>query len=225
MKKSLIIYSLMAFFAVGASCSKDTPINEAPTQVQLIYPSKDLLCINNNINFDWSDATDPENDDIEYNIIIASDRAMTNDVQSLTVVSSEALISLEKETAYYWKVESIDINNEIGSSSEIFAFFTSGDGIENYAPFTAEAISPLNEASVAAGSVNLNWNGSDTNSEDTLTYQLFFGENSAIEVESDLTESSYTITSEPGKTYFWKVNTIDQHGAKSIGQTWSFTVN
>jgi hypothetical protein len=30
---------------------------------------------------------------------------------------------------------------------------------------------------------------------------------------------------ESAKTYYLKVNTIDQDGAKSIGQVWSFTVN
>ncbi len=226
MKKSLMKYSLLVFFLIGVSCSKDAPVNKAPTQVQLIYPSKDLLCIDNRINFDWSDATDAENDDIEYNIIVATDRAITNDVQSLTVLSSQALIELEKRTAYYWKVEAVDANNEIGTSSEIYAFFTTGDGVQNFAPFSAEAVTPLNEASVTAGSVNLDWNGSDTNSGDVLTYQLYFGEGSSIsEIESDLTESSYTVNAEAGKAYSWKVNTIDQHGAKSIGQTWIFTVN
>jgi len=33
------------------------------------------------------------------------------------------------------------------------------------------------------------------------------------------------VTVSSGKTYFWKVNVKDQNEAKSIGQTWSFTVD
>ena len=39
------------------------------------------------------------------------------------------------------------------------------------------------------------------------------------------THARNEVTVETGKTYYWKVNTIDNSGAKSIGQVWSFTVN
>lgn len=221
-----MIVVFVSFSLSNIQCSKSTPENQAPSAVQLIYPTANLLCIDNNIVFDWSNATDPDNDDIQYNIVIASDRAMTNIVESRTVVNSQFTVTLSKAQAFYWTVNALDINNNQGTTSEVFAFFTKGEGTDNYAPFTSELLTPENNGQVNAGDVNLTWNAADSNTGDTLTYEVYFGENSTLTLQDDtLTNKSYSVSVESGKTYSWKVNVVDQNGAKSIGQTWSFTVN
>lgn len=225
MRKLIIIIVFVSFCLLNIQCSK-TPENQAPSTVELIYPTANLLCIDNNILFDWGSATDPENDAIEYNIIIASDRAMSNIVENRTVGISQVSITLSKAQAYYWTVNALDVNNNQGSTSETFAFFTKGEGVANYAPFTAELLTPENNSQVNAGSVNLTWNAADSNDGDTLTYQVYFGENSTLTLQDDnLTTKSFIVTVESGKTYSWKVNVVDQNGAKSIGQTWTFSVD
>ena len=85
---------------------------------------------------------------------------------------------------------------------------------------------PEIDSSVAAGTISLNWKGADTNTDDVLSYELFFGE--TIDpplVSSDLTSETSDIAVESGKTYYWKVNTLDNFGAKTIGQVWNFSVN
>ena len=69
MKKILISIVLVFASFVSIQCSKD-PKNRAPSAVNLIYPSQNLLCIENTITFNWSEAIDPENDALEYNIIM-----------------------------------------------------------------------------------------------------------------------------------------------------------
>ncbi len=225
MRKLIIIIVFVSFCLLNIQCSK-TPENQAPSAVELIYPTANLLCIDNNILFDWGSATDPENDAIEYNIIIASDRAMSNIVENRTVGISQVSITLSKAQAYYWTVNALDVNNNQGSTSETFAFFTKGEGVANYAPFTAELLTPENNSQVNEGSVNLTWNAADSNDGDTLTYQVYFGENSTLTLQDDtLTTKSFIVTVESGKTYSWKVNVVDQNGAKSIGQTWTFSVD
>jgi len=55
---------------------------------------------------------------------------------------------------------------------------------------------------------------------------LFFGELDPAElIETDLSEDNYDVTVISGKTYYWKVDTTDDSGLKTIGQTWMFTVN
>ena len=98
MKKILISIVLVFASFVSIQCSKD-PKNRAPSAVNLIYPSQNLLCIENTITFNWSEAIDPENDALEYNIIIAKDRAMTNIIENETTTSSELTFILEKQTA------------------------------------------------------------------------------------------------------------------------------
>ena len=225
--KRLFIMPVLVFLCVlNIQCSKDEK-NKAPTAVNLIYPTQNLLCTDNTINFNWSKATDPENDALEYNLIIATDRAMTNVIENSTITNLQTTVSLEKQTAYYWKVDALDINNKQGTSSEIFAFFTKGEGVLNYAPFSAELVSPENNSNQStATSISLTWDAVDINTTDILTYELYFGENSTLTlIDDSLSDKSYTVSVESGKSYFWKVNVKDQNGAKSIGQTWSFTVN
>jgi hypothetical protein len=225
MKKILISIVLVFASFVSIQCSKD-PKNRAPSAVNLIYPSQNLLCIENTITFNWSEAIDPENDALEYNIIIATDRAMTNIIENETTTSSELTFILEKQTAYYWKVDALDVKNNQGTESEIFAFYTKGEGVLNYAPFASELVSPENNGQVNATSVSLTWEAADADTDDILSYELYFGENSDLNLMDDtLTEKSYTVSVESGKTYSWKVNVKDQNEAKSIGQTWTFTVN
>lgn len=226
MQRVFIITVIIAFFLLHTQCAKD-PKNEVPTAVGLIYPTNNLLCVDNAITFNWSKATDPENDELAYNLLIATDRTMTNIVENTTIAGLQSTISLDKETAYYWRVDALDVNNNQGTSSEVYAFYTKGDGVVNYAPFTSEIVSPMhNSEQSATTSIELVWDAADPNTTDTLTYELFFGENTSLTLFSDaLSTTSQTVTVQSGKTYSWKVNVKDQNGAKSIGQTWSFTVN
>jgi len=200
MKKILISIVLVFASFVSIQCSKD-PKNRAPSAVNLIYPSQNLLCIENTITFNWSEAIDPENDALEYNIIIATDRAMTNIIENETTTSSELTFILEKQTAYYWKVDALDVKNNQGTESEIFAFYTKGEGVLNYAPFASELVSPENNGQVNATSVSLTWEAADADTDDILSYELYFGENSDLNLMDDtLTEKSYTVSVESGKT-------------------------
>ncbi|PQJ79370.1 hypothetical protein [Polaribacter porphyrae] len=224
MRKALLIFAFVCFTYL--SCSKKQAVNNPPSSVNLIFPTDNLLCINNTIPFNWSNATDPEDDDLEYNLIIAKDRALTNVVENRTIATSAVTITLEKGTAYYWKVDAVDANNNQSTASSTSAFFTKGEGVANHAPFTSELLTPQNNTSVAAGTVNLTWNGGDADATDTLTYELYFGEGSNLSLIDDaISDKTYLVTIDAGKTYSWKVNVKDQNGAKSIGQTWSFAVN
>jgi hypothetical protein len=225
MKNILIITVLVFFSFLNTKCSKKYK-NQVPSAVNLMYPAQNLLCIDTTITFEWSEAIDPENDVLEYNIIIATDRDMTNIIENKMTTSSQFTVTLEKKTAYYWKVDALDIDNNQGTESEIFAFYTKGEGVLNYAPFTSELVSPENNGQVNATSVSLTWDAADTNAGDTLTYELYFGENSSLTLIDDtLIVKSQAVSIESGKSYSWKVNVKDQDGAKSIGQIWSFTVN
>ncbi|WP_166387965.1 hypothetical protein [Polaribacter sp. 11A2H] len=226
MRKAIIILNLCTICFLAVSCSSKDDENKAPSIVQLEYPTKDLLCIDHTISFNWSDAIDLENDAIEYTIIIAKDRQLTDVVENRTVSASELTVTLEKSVAYYWQVNAIDVDNNQESNSEIFSFYTKGDGVTNYAPFMADLQSPENNGNVTEGTVDLVWEASDINTADTLTYELFFGEDATlISIDNTLTIKSYSVSVVSGKTYSWQVNVTDNVGAKSIGQVFTFTVD
>lgn len=225
MNKRIITIIFICFGFIYVSCSKEAP-NQPPNSFQLIYPTQNLLCIENTIAFNWSKAVDPEDDDLQYNIIIATDRDLTNIIENRTISNSQISITLEKATAYYWKVEALDVNNNQGTTSETYAFLTKGDAIQNYAPFTSELLTPSNGGEVTSDTTSLTWDAADANTNDTLTYEVFFGENDNLTLQDDnVTTKSYSVSVESGKSYSWRIDVKDQNGAKSIGQVWTFSVN
>lgn len=224
MKKAYIKSFLLMGLFLLVNCSKKA--NQAPSVVDLLFPSENLLCIENTIIFDWTEAIDPENDDLEYNLIVAKDRNFADVVENRTITNSQIEITLEKETAYYWKVDALDINNNLGSSSQVFAFYTKGDAEKNYVPFTSQLLTPNNNTIVSDGTLQLTWKAGDPNFNDVLSYEVFFGENTdPALVDNNVTTENFSVSVVSGRTYFWKVNVKDENGAKSIGQIWSFTVN
>jgi hypothetical protein len=225
--KKVVLFSLPLFVACGGS---KEPVNEAPTKVELISPVQNRLCIDNNVNFDWSDATDANNDAISYKVEFSTNRGMSVIIKTETVTSSQAQISLDKGVAHYWRVTPIDIKGLAGEPSSVFAFYTKGTGTINIVPFTANLVSPNNESELTATtvSVDLKWVGADSDNDvNTLKYDVFFDENTnpTTLIEENFSASLKNVTVATGKTYYWKVNTIDPSGAKSIGQAWSFKVN
>lgn len=236
MKMNFKLYTaLVSMVFIAASCSSSggddspppPPPNSAPSSVsQLVFPSSDLLCIDNSVAFQWGAATDADGDAITYKLVVGTDRPLTQIIEQRTVSQTTVTISLQTGTAYYWRVTAMDNQGAESDPSSTFAFYTEGDGVSNYAPFTAALNAPDNEGTVTAGTVNLSWTGGDTDPADTLSYELFFGETTdPALLQADLTQENFDATATAGTTYYWKVDTIDDHGVKTIGQIWSFSVN
>jgi len=231
--ETYIILGLFYVFAVSCGGSDDDPPapppppNLAPSVVEsLIYPTPDLLCIDNTVEFKWGNATDPENDAIKYKITVASDRELTNVVKQRLVATNSTVFTFEKGKALYWNMIAVDRKNNEGPASATQAFYTSGSGTTNHAPFTAVLVAPENKSTINFGTISLMWSGSDADIDDVLTYELFFGEsNNPSLKQANITDTSFDIAVETGKTYYWKVNSIDNSGVKTIGQVWEFLTN
>lgn len=213
---------------VLCGCSDDMKApNTAPAQVsQIVFPTDNLLCTDNTITFQWVASTDTDSETITYRIAVATNRDLTNIVEQRTVTTTNITLALQKGVAYYWNVTAIDDSENEAEPSATQAFFTSGPGITNYAPFTAALNAPLDESNVSAGTVNLDWTGSDTDTEDILVFDLYFGlETDPPLLQLGLTTQNIDLTAITGSTYYWRIDTIDDSGVKTIGQIWSFNTN
>ena len=174
--------------------------------------------------FTWSSGDDTESFDLA---ITNSD---TNQVTNRTnLTATTATVPLTRGHRYAWKVTSKNKGSQT-TASDTYKFYLAGDGEENAAPFSAEAIAPQPGSSVTAseaGTVTLEWEAADPDS-DTLTYTLLIdtvdGRQEAAEENIGLTTNTKEVPVETGTIYYWSVITSD--GSISVNSdVFSFRVN
>lgn len=211
----------------GSGTDKPTPPpvaeNKAPLVPTLVYPSANLLCIENAINFQWNASTDPDGDAVSYQIQIAKDNLFTQIVQSISNSSTSRDISLEKGVAYYWRVNAKDSKNLSSDYSSVYSFYTEGEGLSNYLPFSPEIVSPTLNTIVQEASATLEWSASDVDN-DPLTYDVYFGTDNppTAAVSTNQTANTVTVDVNSESNYYWKVVVKDDKGGQTIGQVWNF---
>jgi len=228
MKKYIYLAFISAFLI---SCeSDDAPseaANVAPTMPTLASPVNNKLCINNSVSFQWNAATDANNDAVIYQIQIAKDKEFSHIVMSGMSNATYQNFTLDKATAYYWRVKATDTKGMSSSYSAVYSFYTSGDGVINYLPFLPDLIAPELNALINPTAAQLKWTATDVDVNDKLVYDVYFGTTNppVDKISSDLTASSIDVTIVGSKEYFWKVVVKDNKGGETIGQTWRFRTN
>lgn len=227
----ILILSSLVFSCGGEKSEKPTPPpteNNAPTIPVLVYPTNNLLCIDNVLNFDWNASTDKDNDAITYQVQVATNSQFTQLAHTVTGSETLQMLSLEKGVAYYWRVKATDSKNLSSAYSSSNQFYTEGVGVSNHIPFSPELISPVFNEIVQTTTTTLKWAGNDVDTEDILTYDVYFGTNQAylLITSADQSETSFATPILTSSTnYYWKVVVKDGKGGQTIGQTWKFTTD
>ncbi len=70
----------LSLWFCGSGGGEPTPppvVNTAPTVPTLTYPTNNLLCIDNVLNFTWNASTDAEGGVITYEIQVSKDNLFT----------------------------------------------------------------------------------------------------------------------------------------------------
>jgi len=229
--KNLIYVAVISIslWSCGGGGDEPTPppVNTAPTVPTLTYPTNNLLCIDNVLNFQWSASTDGQGDAITYQIQVAKDNLFAQIAHSLTSTTTSKSITLEKGIAYYWRVKATDSKSAASNYSATFSFYTEGVGVTNHLPFSPVLVSPALNSVQTTATVNLQWTASDVDASDTLTYDVYFGTASPPTVVTSANQSAATLTKtvSASTTYYWKVVVKDSKGGQTIGQVWSFTTD
>ena len=214
----------------GTPTPTPTPI-AAPGKASLTLPENNKPCETGEVSgatasviFTWSTGEDTESFDLA---ITNSD---TNQVTNRTnLTATTATVPLTRGHRYSWKVTSKNEGTQT-TASDTYKFYLAGDGEENAAPFSAEAVYPQPGSSVTAseaGTVALEWEAADPDS-DTLTYTLLIdtvdGRQEATEKNTNLTTNTKEVSVEAGKIYYWSIITSD--GSISVtSDVFSFRVD
>lgn len=230
MKKIFLLALCINLFLT--SCSNDDdggnppePVaNTAPTTPVLNYPTNNLVCIENTINFQWDPSTDAEGNVPIYEVQIATDIDFTQGLISVTTIANSKEIILGKGQLYYWRMRASDSKDASSDYSEVFNFYTEGTGIINHLPFAPELVSPDLDSEQTGNSILLKWSAKDADG-DSLVYDLYFGNDGASmeKIASDVSESEYNAGLAITGNYFWKVIAKDGKGGATVGQIWNFT--
>ena len=229
-----ILYTLAlstVLWSCGGSGGSDTPtpppptpVNNAPTVPTLVYPTNNLLCIDNVLDFDWNASTDPDGDSVTYQVQVAKDAGFSQLVHTVTESSTLRSLSLEKGIAYYWRVRATDSKSLSSSYSSTNQFYTEGEGVSNHLPFSPLLVAPTLNLVVTTSTVTLQWTADDVDTSDTLTYDVYFetGDTPTQQVATNQAATTLSVDLVSGQTYSWKVVVKDGQGGQTIGQIWNF---
>jgi len=229
--KTAIIGSLFIASCGGGSddAPAPQPVVEDPKATTLIFPGNNTECnegvvideLKSRVTFQWNASEDTDS------YILNIRNISTNQSSMSPVNAQEAEITIDRGTPYEWFVTSKATGTNVTADSPKFKFYNQGPGIENYAPFPAEAVNPTRGADVtnSGGNVTLEWKASDID-DDIEEYEVFFGTNeSPTESLGTTTEVTINATVAAGTIYYWLVVTVDSQGNTSQSEVFEFTVS
>jgi len=201
-----------------------TPENKVPTIPTLVAPTNGKLCIDNSVSFQWNASTDPDGDAITYQIQVSKNNQFSPIAHTLSGSATNQSISLEKGVAYYWRVKATDSKSLSSSYSTVFNFYTEGSGQTNHLPFSPELVKPVLNSILQTATATLEWNASDVDTNDNLTFDVFFGTTNppVTKIGNNQTAKTLDVNLESSKIYYWKVVAKDNKGGETTGQIWNF---
>jgi len=114
----------------------------------------------------------------------------------------------------------ISFSNSVWSDHD-FDVYQIGTG--NAPPYDPSNPSPSNNANDMLVSSDLSWTGGDPDGDD-VSYDVYFGtSNPPVKISGNQSQTSYLLGSLSYDTqYYWRIVSWDEHGAKSLGSTWTF---
>lgn len=209
----------------------DEPVIPAPSAATLIFPEDNTECntgvvdVDDNtlsaVTFEWNAAQNAD----RYTLTITN--LNTNTSTFVNADTNEATATIQRGTPYSWYVTSRADGTRDTADSGTFRFYNEGPGVENYAPFPAEAIAPARGVNLPMTTtmVTLEWSGADVDN-DITGYEVFFGTDvdpsTSIGSGAETTLADVAVTS--GTTYYWKVVTTDSAGNTSSSEVFSFKI-
>ena len=218
--KKLLIFSVVTILFScsgsdgngGGGVTPPPPPPPSPTAATLTAAANNTECLDGeNVEFSWNASQNTDS----YTIIIKN--LLTAQSVSQTTTSTKVTIKLETGQPYSWYIVSSSNSTTTTAQSGKWKFYLKGEQTLNYAPFPADLTAPKSESTVNAGSIKFEWSGSDVDTGDTLSYDIYVDTSNppTTRIRTGYTSSTLDYTISEGGTYYWKIITKDNHGSNS----------
>ncbi len=199
----------------------------SPLAATLVFPDDNKECTEgvvlndtqSRVTFEWN--TSQNTDSYEVNL----KNLNTNNTSKTSANTNSVDITLERGTPYEWFVVSKANGTNETATSSTWKFYNQGPGVENYAPFPAEAVNPSRGETVSnSGTITLEWSGSDVDN-DITEFDIFFGtESDPTTLLETTANTSLEVTIASGQVYYWRVVSRDGQGNTSQSEIFEFKV-
>ena len=200
----------------------------APSSATLSLPENNKVCetgtnasaTQSTILFQWMPAANATAYDL---------RITNSNTQGVTLINNiegmQREVTLEKGMPYTWQVTSKATGTNETAQSSTWKFYLAGDGVENYAPFPTELISPASGATVSVsedGKISLNWSGEDPDG-DALTYTVYMDQTDGLQepIATNVSETSLEVDADKDSVYYWRVKSSDGENS-AFSQIYAF---
>ena len=199
------------------------PVDPPPTppgKSTLVAPANNKTCetgtsvsdTQSTVAFSWNASASTNTYDVRITNLNTSTATNKNGVASTSTTAT-----LDKGVPYSWKVTSKNTSSTTTTGSDTWKFYLAGDGVVNYAPFPADLKTPASGSTVTLsdGKATFTWEGTDPDSADTLSYNLYADKDKdAVKTDpsivvSNLSAQTADVELEAATTYYWRVKTSD----------------
>ncbi|WP_298509056.1 fibronectin type III domain-containing protein [uncultured Kordia sp.] len=207
MKKIVLLLSIILIYSCSDEEETITNNNITPSAPSLISPNDGSTIItqevNQEISFEWTVASDPDNDIIGYRWYADTDPNFSNPFHHFSETNSTTAYLTPNQT-YYWRVTTRDSNGNISNYSQTWSFYLE-DGLYPSAP---TLIFPLHETECSNDNLTFQWNASDNPSGNTIEYNLYISDvpdfNQAQYIYTTY-DTEYNVTLPQGTALYWIV--------------------
>ncbi|WP_366182555.1 hypothetical protein [Flavobacterium ovatum] len=225
--KSLLGILLSSVLLVNCSSGggdDEVVVPKIPEASLLIEPVKDKECnsgtvvsdTETKVTFKWNASKNTDN----YTLVLKN--LQTNTTKNVDVSGTSKEEVLLRGVPYSWSIISKSNTDKTTATSTVWKFYNAGIAVTNYAPYPAEAVTPL-QGALSSSTTTLKWNGGDINN-DIESYDVYIGTiNPPTVLHSNTTSTSIENVALSSKTvYYWKVVTKDKFGNRSYSPVFDF---
>ncbi|MFH1101697.1 MAG: Ig-like domain-containing protein [Methanobacteriota archaeon] len=219
---TILVISILIISAYAAIFLINIEDNIAPSEAQDPSPSAGATGVSITADLEWVSEDPDINDTVRFDVFFgaASSPPEVSSNQSSFTYDPGILLY---DTVYFWRVIARDSHN--ASSEGPIWNFTTIEQPANTPPLTPSNPNPGNTATGVSVTTAVSWTGGDSDSGDTVTYDVYFGTSSfPPKVGSNRTGTSYSSgTLQYNTRYYWRIISWDSQGASTEGPVWSFT--